>query len=224
MPEDLLPPEVRARQLLRLARWCGFAPAVLGTGSLAGWLISGGVIAEVGLFYATGMLAILAGLLLLPPAIWWLFRAMRLKVLPRQLLITATLLASNLPLAVLCWNIASSLTALQIIRVVNESDQPAGPVEVWLQPPRQQSHRLRIPLLQPHSTVVRACLYGGEGVAEFRATHAGQTLTSTPDNSVFLGVGQPTEARLTLSNGGQYRFEGFHNPRWAWLDALLSRL
>lgn len=32
------------------------------------------------------------------------------------------------------------------------------------------------------------------------------------------------EARLTLSDRGQHKFEGFHNPRWAWLVALRAVL
>lgn len=226
MPAEPLASDDRPQQvqLLRIARWCGVAPAVLGTGALAGWLISGGVIAEVGLFYGAGMLAVLIGLLLLPLAMWFLFRAWRHKAPWRQLLITVAILTSNLPLAALCWYIASSLTALQIMRVVNESDQPTGPIDVWLQPSRQPRHRLRIPRLQPGSSIVRGCLYRGEGVAEFRAEHGSRTLTSTRDNAVFLGIGQPMEARLTLSNRGQHSFVGIHNPRWAWLDALWAEL
>jgi hypothetical protein len=199
-------------------------PGVLGTGALAGWLITGGVIVEIGPFYAAGMFAILLGLLLLPMASWCLFRAWLLQAPPRQLLAPAVAVVTHLPLAALCWYVPSSLLSLQIIRVVNDSDQPAGPIDVWLQPPLQPRHRLHIPLLQPHSSVVRSCLSGGEGVAAFRATHAGRTLTSTGENTVFLGFGQPMEARLTLSDRGQHKFEGFHNPRWAWLVALRAVL
>lgn len=224
MPAELLPPQDRAKRLLRSARWCSVVPGVLGTGALAGWLITGGVIVEIGPFYAAGMFAILLGLLLLPMASWCLFRAWLLQAPPRQLLAPAVAVVTHLPLAALCWYIPSSLLSLQIIRVVNDSDQPAGPIDVWLQPPLQPRHRLHIPLLQPHSSVVRSCLYGGEGVAAFRATHAGRTLTSTGENTVFLGFGQPMEARLTLSDRGQHKFEGFHNPRWAWLVALRAVL
>ncbi|MFN5623745.1 MAG: hypothetical protein ACK5DM_07345, partial [Planctomyces sp.] len=74
MRAELLPPQDRAKRLLRSARWCSVVPGVLGTGALAGWLITGGVIVEIGPFYAAGMFGIQFGLLLLPMASWCLFR------------------------------------------------------------------------------------------------------------------------------------------------------
>lgn len=221
MHADVSDPPDLVHRMLRNARRCAIAPAVAGCTSLAGWLCSGGVMAEVGIFYVGGMVAILFGLLLFPPALYWLYVAVRRGAARRRVLAVAVMLCGNVPLAGMCWLTASSLLQLQIIRVVNNSAEPAGPIEIRLQPAQDSNHRLSIPRLLPGRAVVRAWLYGGEGVAEFRAVHGGRKHSSSTDDSVFLGIGQPMEVRLTLGHGGVCQFEGIHNPRWAWLVALL---
>jgi len=177
--------------------------------------------AQVGIFYVGGMVAILFGLLLFLPALYWLYVAVRRGAARRRVLAVAVMLCGNVPLAGMCWLTASSLLQLQIIRVVNSSAEPAGPIEIRLQPSQDSNHRLSIPRLLPGRAVVRAWLYGREGVAEFRAVHGGRNHSSSADDAVFLGIGQPMEVRLTLGHGGFCKLEGIHNPRWAWLVALL---
>ena len=117
MPESTPTPNHQPRGL-RIARWCAAVPAALGVTASLGWLASGGLIAEVGWFYALGLLAIGLGCVLLPVGLWSAIRAWWQGARQTSVLVALLLLLANLPLAAGCWGLAVVGCSLAVIAIL----------------------------------------------------------------------------------------------------------
>ena len=207
-----------SRRLLRYSRWCALIPGALGVSAVLGWLAVGGLMDDVAPFYFLGILAIGLGLLLLPVGLGLVLVAFRRGASVRSVVLSVFILLGNLPLAVACWKTAGSLLDLQIIRIVNSSDDVVGPVRVWIEPERAVGHALEIAALQAGESRTWALHYSSEGLATFRAQQGARIIEH--EGGIFLGIGQPMEVLLEFEDNGQHKLEGVSARRWFWLEAL----
>ena len=205
---------------LRFSRWCAYIPGALGVSAVLGWFAAGGRTVDVGPFYLLGILAIGLGLLLLPVGLGFVVLAFRRGASMRSVALSVGLLLGNLPLAVACWQTAGLLLDLQIVRIVNSSDDVVGPIRVWIDPELAADHGIEIAALQVGESRTWVLHYSNEGVATFRAQQGVRTIEATDEEGVFLGIGQPMEVLLEFEDNGQYKLEGVSARRWFWLNAL----
>lgn len=219
VPESTPTPNHQPRGL-RIARWCAAVPAALGVTASLGWLASGGLIAEVGWFYSLGLLAIGLGCVLLPVGLWSAIWAWWQGARQTSVVVALLLLLANLPLAAGCWGLASWVLDLHVVRISNNSTREIGPVRVWIEVERPSRNVLEISVLRPGESRVWSFHRGGEGSATFRAQAGERTWEATPEEQVFLGIGQPTEVRLLFLPDESYRFEGELARRWWWIHGL----
>ena len=139
---------------------------------------------DVAPFYFLGILAIGLGLLLLPVGLGLVLVAFRRGASVRSVVLSVFILLGNLPLAVACWKTAGSLLDLQIVRIVNSSNDVVGPVRVWIEPERAVGHAVEITALQAGESHTWVLHYSSEGLATFRAQQGAKTIEHEAEKSV----------------------------------------
>lgn len=207
-------------RMLLVARRSAVIPGALGLGTTATWLLTGGRMIDVGPFYLFGMLAVGLGVVMLPLGLAAVAIALRRGASRAAVVPALAMLLANVPLAGACWKTADSLLDLQIIRVVNASEEVVGPVTLRIEPTLKSDHVLEIDALGPGESRKWVLHYAGEGTATFRAKCGDRWVESSSEERVFLGIGQPMRVLVKLADGGGYEITGEFNPRWSWIDAL----
>jgi hypothetical protein len=182
------------QRLLRVAKWCFLLPFVVGVGSFAVWLVSGGRLEDLkASYFLLGMFAIGLGVVLFPIGCIATVLAGRRGASRRSVVIHLMLLLANFPAAALCWGIGSAIADLQIVRIANHSDDVIGPLRVWIEPELNPQHAIQIAQLQPGEARTWVLRNGNEGCATFRCVQGEKTIEARKDEGVILGIGQPME-------------------------------